>query len=122
MADQDLEHILRRMSQTRVNRRGFMAGGAMAGMAAFIAACSGSKASDAPASVAAPSTAAGVGRSVGGRGRLGGSRPFSQEPTEGQLWMYNWSDYIDPGNIEEFKKRYAIDDGPTTPTRRTRSC
>jgi spermidine/putrescine transport system substrate-binding protein len=108
VADQDLEHILRRMSQTRVNRRGFMAGGAMAGMAAFIAACSGSKASDAPASVAASTAPASVGPSEVAVASVEPS--FSQEPTEGHLWMYNWSDYIDAGNIEEFKKRYAIDD------------
>ena len=109
MADQDLEHILRRMSQTRVNRRGFMAGGALAGMAAFIAACAGSKATDAPASVAASSTGpASVGPSEVAVASV--EPAFSQEPTEGHLWMYNWSDYIDAGNIEEFKKRYAIDD------------
>jgi spermidine/putrescine transport system substrate-binding protein len=108
MADQDLEHILRRMSQTRVNRRGFMAGGAMAGMAAFIAACSGSKASEAPASVAASTAPASVGPSEVAVASVEPS--FSQEPTEGHLWMYNWSDYIDKDNIAEFQKRYAIDD------------
>jgi spermidine/putrescine transport system substrate-binding protein len=108
VADQDLEHILRRMSQTRVNRRGFMAGGAMAGMAAFIAACSGSKASEAPASVAASTAPASVGPSEVAVASVEPS--FSQEPTEGHLWMYNWSDYIDKVNIEEFKKRYAITD------------
>jgi spermidine/putrescine transport system substrate-binding protein len=108
MADQDLEHILRRMSQTRVNRRGFLAGGAMAGMAAFIAACSGSKASEAPASVAASTAPASVGPSEVAVASVEPS--FSQEPTEGHLWMYNWSDYIDKDNIAEFQKRYAIDD------------
>jgi spermidine/putrescine transport system substrate-binding protein len=108
VADQDLEHILRRMSQTRVNRRGFMAGGAMAGMAAFIAACSGSKASEAPASVAASTAPASVGPSEVAVASVEPS--FSQEPTEGHLWMYNWSDYIDKDNIAEFQKRYAIDD------------
>jgi spermidine/putrescine transport system substrate-binding protein len=109
VADQDLDQILRRMSQTKVNRRGFMAGGAMAGMAAFIAACSGSKASEAPASVAAASTApASAGASEVAVASV--EPAFSQEPTEGHLWMYNWSDYVDPGNIEEYKKRYAVDD------------
>jgi spermidine/putrescine-binding protein len=85
-----------------------MAGGAMAGIAAFLAACSGGKGSEAPASVAAGTPAA-----------PGSAAPseapsvepaFSQEPTEGHLWMYNWSDYVDAGNIEEYKKRYAVDD------------
>ena len=110
MADEDLEQILRRMSQTRVNRRGFMAGGAMAGIAAFIAACTGGngversgidrRASAAPPSVAPSEVAAGP----------SATPVFSQEPTEGHLWMYNWSDYIDTDNIAEFQKRYGVDD------------
>jgi spermidine/putrescine transport system substrate-binding protein len=109
MAEQDLEHILRRMSQAKVNRRGFMAGGAMAGMAAFIAACSGSKATEAPASVVVPSTP--PASATASEVAVASVEPeFSQEPTEGHLWMYNWSDYVDAGNIEEYKKRYAVDD------------
>ena len=42
-------------------------------------------------------------------------------PTEGALFMYNWADYINPDNIEEFKKRYGITTGRTTPTPPTRS-
>src|SRR3954454_21827000 len=109
MAGQDLEHILRRMSQAQVNRRGFMAGGGPAGMAAFIAACTGSQASNAP-SAAAPSTAASAPPSTGASEAPSVEPTFSQEATEGHLWMYNWSDYVDPGNIEEYKKRYAVDD------------
>ena len=109
MADEELEHILRRMTQTRVNRRGFMAGGALAGVAAFIAACSGSKATNVPASVAAasnPPASAGPSEVA-----VASVEPaFSQKPTEGHLWMYNWSDYIDKGNIAEFKKRYNVPD------------
>ena len=108
MADQDLEEILRRMSQTKVNRRGFMAGGAMAGIAAFLAACSAGKASDAPASVAAGTPAASGSAAPSAVASV--EPAFSQEPTEGHLWMYNWSDYVDAGNIEEYKKRYAVDD------------
>jgi spermidine/putrescine transport system substrate-binding protein len=112
MADQDLEHILRRMAQAKVNRRGFMAGGAMAGMAAFIAACTGAKVTDAPpASVAAvPSTAPTAAAPSEVAAGPSATPVFSQEPTEGHLWMYNWSDYVDAGNIEEYKKRYAVDD------------
>jgi spermidine/putrescine-binding protein len=109
VAEKDLEDILRRMSQTKVNRRGFMAGGALAGLTAFIAACTGSKASDVPASIAASAAPPSVGPSEVAVGPSA-TPVFSQEPTEGHLWMYNWSDYIDAGNIEEFKKRYNIDD------------
>jgi spermidine/putrescine transport system substrate-binding protein len=109
VADQELEQILQRMAQTRVSRRGFMAAGALTGMAAFLAACSGGSSSAAPASVA-PSEAP---PSVGPSEVAAGPSPtpvFSQEPTEGHLWMYNWSDYVDKDNIAEFQKRYAVDD------------
>ena len=108
MADQNLEDILRRMSQSRVSRRGFMAGGAMAGTAAFLAACTGSTATTPPASAGTPSAAP---PSAGPSEAAPSEEPtFSQEPTEGALWMYNWSDYIDKENIAEFQKRYAVDD------------
>ena len=112
MAVQDLDDILTRMSQAQVNRRGFMAGGALAGMAALIAACSGgNKASDAPASVAPVASTGGAASAAPSEVAVASEEPsFSQEPTEGHLWMYNWSDYVDPGNIDEYKKRYAVDD------------
>jgi hypothetical protein len=50
MADKDLDTLLERMARTRVNRRGFLAGPGMAGLGAFIAACT-------PGSTAGPSTA-----------------------------------------------------------------
>jgi spermidine/putrescine-binding protein len=109
VADKDLEEILRRMSQTKVNRRGFMAGGALAGMAAFLAACGAGKGSEAPASVAAGTPAA-PGSAAPSEAIASVEPVFSQEPTEGHLWMYNWSDYVDASNIEEYKKRYAVDD------------
>jgi len=111
VAEQDLDDILRRMAQTKVNRRGFMAGGAMAGMAAFLAACTGgSKATDAPSVAAVPSSAPLASTAPSDAAVASEEPAFSQEPTEGHLWMYNWSDYVDPGNIDKFKAQYAVDD------------
>jgi spermidine/putrescine-binding protein len=111
MAEQDLDAILRRMAASRVSRRGFMAGGATAGFSAFLAACSGSQASQAP-SAAAPSTApTAAAPSASDVAVAPSATPvFSQEPTEGHLWMYNWSDYVDKDNIARFQKDYAVDD------------
>ncbi|MEA2578533.1 MAG: hypothetical protein QOD78_2121 [Chloroflexota bacterium] len=63
MAERDLDDVLRRMSQTKVNRRGFLAAAGLTGTAAALAACGPSGAATAapstvPASAApAPSTA-----------------------------------------------------------------
>jgi hypothetical protein len=38
---EDLDRILERIARTRVNRRGFLAGTGLAGLSAFIAACTG---------------------------------------------------------------------------------
>ena len=37
----ELDRLMRRMARTRVNRRGFLAGTGLAGLSAFIAACTG---------------------------------------------------------------------------------
>ncbi|HEY3163287.1 MAG TPA: twin-arginine translocation signal domain-containing protein, partial [Candidatus Limnocylindrales bacterium] len=58
MAEHDLDEILQRMTRSRVNRRGFLAGTGLAGLSAFIAACTqGSSAAPSSAPSTAPSTA-----------------------------------------------------------------
>jgi len=109
--DQDLGALMQRMARAKVNRRGFLAGTGLAGLSAFIAACTGGGApSSAPASTApsaAPSSTA---------PSLEPSAPASVAPsyqpvteTEGKLFMYNWADYVDPDNIEKFKKDFKVD-------------
>src|SRR6188508_1224696 len=104
---EDLETTLRRMTETKVNRRGFLYAAGLTGAAAAIAACTpGSSnspaastgtsaapsASDAPS--AAPSAAA-------------DSFPPAGD-IEKELFMYNWSEYISLANIEAFKAKYGI--------------
>jgi spermidine/putrescine transport system substrate-binding protein len=101
--DQDLERLFQRMARTRVHRRGFLAGTGLAGLSAFIAACTagGTTTSSAPASAApasvAPSSAASPAASAA-------------VDVEDALYMFNWADYVDPGNIEEFKTRFGVTD------------
>ena len=104
MAERDLDEMLRRMSQTKVNRRGFLAASGLTGLSAFLAACSsnGGAASAAPPSVAAPSVAGSVAPSV--------AASVAPVETEGALFMYNWADYIADENIETFKERFKITD------------
>src|SRR5689334_17794969 len=110
--DRDLESMLRRMAQTRVNRRGFLAGAGLAGLSAFIAACSaGGNASptSAAASAAPPSTGASPSEAAAASASAAASaRPsaVAVTETEGKLFMYNWADYVDPDNIEKFKKDF----------------
>jgi spermidine/putrescine-binding protein len=110
--DRELEAMLARMSRAKVSRRGFLAGTGLAGLSAFIAACSGTSATASPtgatpsqapaASAAAPSAEASAAASV---------RPSAQAvtETEGTLLMYNWADYVDPNNIDKFKSQFKVD-------------
>jgi spermidine/putrescine transport system substrate-binding protein len=105
MAERDLEEILRRMSQTKINRRGFLAASGLTGLSAFLAACSSnggasSAASSAPSS--APSAAGSVAPSV--------AASVAPVETEGALYMYNWADYIAEENIATFKERFNVTD------------
>ena len=98
--DRELQRLLRRMSRARVNRRGFLAGSGLAGLSAFIAACTGGGTSSSPG--ASPSAG---GASPGASGS--GGAPTT---TEGALYMFNWADYVDPDNIEKFKSQYGVSD------------
>jgi spermidine/putrescine transport system substrate-binding protein len=111
MAERDLEDVLQRMARAKVSRRGFMAGGAMASVAAFLAACGASSSSSSPSAAAPSSAPTGAAPSASDVAAGPSATPvFSQEPTEGHLWMYNWSDYIDKDNIARFQKDYGVDD------------
>jgi spermidine/putrescine transport system substrate-binding protein len=103
MADHDLEKLFQRMARTRVPRRGFLAGSGLAGLSAFIAACgpSGTTTSNAPASVAPASQAPAASASAVASAAV---------DVEDALFMYNWADYVDPGNMEEFKSRFGVTD------------
>ncbi len=102
MANQDLEGYLQQISRTRVNRRGFLAASGLTASAAFLAAC-GSGGGTAAPSAPAPSTGGGA------------SAAPSAAPTaapvavEKELFMYNWGDYVDPGNIEAFKAAFGVE-------------
>jgi spermidine/putrescine-binding protein len=105
MADRnrDLEQLIQRMAHTKVHRRGFLAGTGMAGLSAFIAACSpsGSSSPSAPASVAPASVAP-----------SGAASPSASAvvDVEEALYMFNWADYVDPDNIEAFKAKFKVTD------------
>ncbi len=90
MANQTLDQMMARMAQNRVPRRSFLAAAGLLGGSAALAACTPSGSG----SSAAPSGAAGGFPSAG--------------PIEEELWMYNWSEYVDPANMEAFKAEFGV--------------
>ena len=101
---QDLDATLKRMAQTRVNRRGFLAAaGLTAGSAALAACSSGGTATSAPSASAATSAAPAT--------TAPSAAPASGAPVgeiEKELFMYNWSNYISEANIEAFKAEFGV--------------
>lgn len=92
MAEHDLDRVIRRMANAPLSRRGFLWAGTMSASAAFLAACS----SPGTASVAPSAAPVASGASIAG-------------DIEKNLFMYNWGDYVDPGNIEAFKAKFGIE-------------
>jgi spermidine/putrescine transport system substrate-binding protein len=90
MANQDLDQILRRAAATRVPRRSFLAAAGLLGGSAALAACTGG-------GTASPTPGATTGGGGGGGGDI-----------EDSLFVYNWSDYISPVNIDKFKQEFGV--------------
>jgi spermidine/putrescine transport system substrate-binding protein len=105
MADQDLDQLIRRMSQTKVSRRGFLwASGLSAGAAALAACGPGGAASSAPSTAASSAPSA----SSGTEGSASPSAAAAVE-VEKELFMYNWGDYVDPDNMAEFQQKFGVE-------------
>src|SRR5215207_4666922 len=100
MAERDLDAMLRRMAQTKVNRRGFLAAAGLTGASAAIAACS-----TPGGATTAPSAAASAGASAAPSAAA--SAAPSAVPVESEIFVYNWSDYISPANQEAFKAEFG---------------
>ena len=96
MAERDLTDYLARISRNKVNRRSFLATAGLLGGSAALAACSsgGSTAAPTGGATAAPTT--------------GGATPPPAGDIESELFVYNWSDYIAPDNIEAFKAEFGV--------------
>jgi spermidine/putrescine-binding protein len=101
---EDLDATLKRMAQTRVNRRGFLAAAGLTAGSAALAACSSSgTATNAPsASTAASAPAASTAASA----PAASAAPAGD--IEKDLFMYNWSNYISEANIEAFKAEFGV--------------
>jgi spermidine/putrescine transport system substrate-binding protein len=100
MAD-NLDEILRRAAETRVPRRSFLAAAGLLGGSAALAACSTGSTGGATAAPASPASA----------GSSGAPAPSAAPAgdVEKQLFMYNWSDYTSPKNIDAFKAKFGVE-------------
>jgi spermidine/putrescine transport system substrate-binding protein len=102
VTDRDLDAILRRMAQTRVNRRGFMAAAGLTATGAALAACSGTGgASTAPSSAAATAAASEAASAAPSLG------PVAE--VEKELFMYNWAAYVSPDNMKLFQEQFGVE-------------
>jgi len=105
VADQDRDAFMARLARTKVNRRSFLAAAGLIGGGAALAACTGSSgATVAPASSepsAEPSTEPSAAESAA-------PTAAPSYAIEDELWMLNWSGYVDPGNMETFKAEYGV--------------
>jgi spermidine/putrescine transport system substrate-binding protein len=100
---ENLDDILQRAAQTKVPRRSFLAAAGLLGGSAALAACS--TGSGGGASAAPPASAsAGTG---GGESASASAAPAAD--VEKQLFMYNWSDYVNPENMDKFKADFGVD-------------
>jgi spermidine/putrescine transport system substrate-binding protein len=102
MAERDLNDLLARSMRRPVNRRSFLAAAGLMGGSAALAACStGGTATASPGGTPAGS----AGPSVAPTG--GASAPPAGD-IESELFIYNWSDYIAPENIEAFEAEHGL--------------
>ena len=100
MAELERDALLARLASTRVNRRSFLAAAGLMGGSAALAACSSGSGTS-----AAPSAAASTG---GGASAAPAASPSAAAAIEEELWMLNWSGYVDPANMESFKAEFGV--------------
>lgn len=98
MAEQDLDAMLRRMAQTKVNRRSFMAAAGLGATGAVLAACSSPSGGATAAPSAAASAAASAAPSLAPEAEI-----------EKELFMYNWAAYVSPDNMALFQEQFGVE-------------
>jgi spermidine/putrescine-binding protein len=109
VADQEIEQVIQKMAQTPLSRRGFLWASGLSAGAAFLAACTpaaSSAPSTAPIASSAPTAAASASSVASG---APASPSAAAVVVEKELLMYNWGDYVDPGNMKAFQAQYGVE-------------
>jgi len=106
---ENLDDILRRMSTNRVPRRSFLAASGLLAGSAALAACGGGGGGGGSATPAPSTGGATVAPATPVPSADGGATAAPAADVEKQLYMYNWSDYVSPKNIEAFKTKFGVE-------------
>lgn len=109
----DLERrLIEVMAERRITRRQLLermsAFGVTAALAPIVAACAqaGSSTAPSPSASASQSAAASASASAGSAEPTATPVPTPQPTPEGDLYVYNWDQYIGDNTIAEFEKKY----------------
>jgi spermidine/putrescine transport system substrate-binding protein len=102
-----IDELVRRIARQEVSRRAFLAGSGLAGVSAFIAACSGGPPSVSGSAVASPTIAAGSPPPLASSAI--GPTPVAVTDTEGALALYGFPDYVDGENVKAFERAFKVD-------------
>ena len=98
---ENLDDILKRAADTKVPRRSFLAAAGLLGGSAALAACSTGSSGGASAAPPASASASAAG------GESASAAPVAE--VEKELFMYNWSDYVAPENMDKFKAEFGVE-------------
>jgi spermidine/putrescine transport system substrate-binding protein len=105
-----LDEILARAASNRVPRRSFLAAAGLLGGSAALAACGGGGATAAPSTGGEATPAPSTGGEATPAPSEGGGTSFPPAgDVEKELYVYNWSDYISPDNIDAFKQQFGVE-------------
>jgi spermidine/putrescine transport system substrate-binding protein len=109
--DEALRQYQQDLARSQISRRRFMAGAAMASVAAFLAACAPPTGASSAPSAVTPSSA---GSSAGGASPSEvaaasvAPTPAPSYQLEQSMLLYNWSDYFSPDNLAAFQKDLGV--------------
>jgi spermidine/putrescine transport system substrate-binding protein len=109
--DEALRQYQQDLARSQISRRRFMAGAAMASVAAFLAACAPPTGASTAPSAVTPSSA---GSSAGGASPSEvaaasvAPTPAPSYQLEQSMLLYNWSDYFSPDNLAAFQKDLGV--------------
>jgi len=111
--DESLRQYQQDLLKAQISRRRFMAGAAMASVAAVLAACAPNTGASVAPSAAAPTP---TGSSGGGpsESEAPSATPAPSYQLESGMLLYNWSDYFSPDNLTAFQKDFGIPITQTT--------
>ncbi len=110
--DEALRQYQLDIARATISRRRFMTGAALAGTAAFLAACAPSVPSQPPSQAAAssaptPAPPASAGASAAPTAAPAAT-PVPSYALEQNLYLYNWSDYFSPDNLTAFQDQFSL--------------